>query len=263
MIAVGFLMAHGPRQRRQAVPRHEVRDRRLLGRRRGHRRGAERRRACSSRSRRRATSSATWPALLTKKAASRAERQEHHLRPSAASRSRRSTGSSPATRRARRRPTPIMTDPERLLQRLRRPGEVQGARRGPDRARARTSCSRSPAAAVWARSRRPARRASGASASTRTSRPRGPQVLTSAVKRVDEAVFLGHQGVAGRHVRRRHRHHLRRGRGRRRPRHRLARRAAGAPRRGRRPGRGDQGGLGRDPDRGPVALERELASPGD
>ena len=47
-------------------------------------------------------------------------------------------------------------------------GEVQAAGAEPDRRRARTSSSRLPATAAWARSAPPRRRASGASASTPT-----------------------------------------------------------------------------------------------
>ena len=55
-----------------------------------------------------------------------------------------------------------------VLQELRRPGQVQGARAEPDRAGSRRSSSRRPAAAASARSRLRRRRASGASASTPT-----------------------------------------------------------------------------------------------
>ena len=64
-------------------------------------------------------------------------------------------------------------DAQRLLVRLGRPGEVQGARAEPDRAAARTSSSRSRAAAGSARSTRRGSGRSGGSASTPTSRSSG------------------------------------------------------------------------------------------
>ena len=100
-------------------------------------------------------------------------------------------------------------DAQRLLAGLRRPGEVQGDRARPDRARARRSSSRSPASAASARSTRPRRRACRASASTPTRRYLGDQVMTSALKKIDEAVFDDGQGGPGRHVQGRHRHGLR------------------------------------------------------
>ena len=87
-----------------------------------------------------------------------------------ATRSRRSTGTSRATRRARRRPCPGTDGQVGLLAGLGRPGEVQGARAQPDRRPARRSSSRSRAAAASARSSRRSSRGSGASASTPTSR---------------------------------------------------------------------------------------------
>ena len=63
---------------------------------------------------------------------------------------------------------PGRQDADRLLAGLRRPGEVQGDRAQPDRARARRSSSRSRASAASARSTPPRRRTSRASASTPT-----------------------------------------------------------------------------------------------
>ena len=80
-------------------------------------------------------------------------------------------------------------DPERLLAKLRGPGEVQGRRRSGRSARARVSSSTLPASAVWERCRRQRRRACGRSASTSTSPSTGPHVLTSAIQRGDVWVY--------------------------------------------------------------------------
>ena len=125
-VAIGFLMADAIGEGRQGVPDHELRDHRLLA---GGAEGQaeERPAGCCSRRTRPATSSATWPGSTSRtRAASRSSR------PSAARRSRRSTTTSPASRRAPRRPTQAQ-DAQRLLAGLRRPGQVQGARAQPDR----------------------------------------------------------------------------------------------------------------------------------
>ena len=114
----------------------------------------ERARACCSRRTRPATSSATWPALI---------RQGQGRRPGDLLGRR---PEDPAGRRLHRRlpgrrqgGEPGHQDAQRLLAGLRRPGEVQGDRAQPDRARARRSSSRSPASAASARSTPPRRRA--------------------------------------------------------------------------------------------------------
>ena len=66
--------------------------------------------------------------------------------------------------------------------------------------RARRSCSRWPASAASARSTRPRRRACRGSASTPTRPTSAPQVMTSAIKKVDVAVVRHRQGGAGRRV---------------------------------------------------------------
>ena len=146
------------------------------------------------------------PRRLPRRAASRSARRGASRRsaPSAARRSRRSTTTSPATRPARRRRAGHQ-DPERATRRTSSTRQVQGDRAEPDRARAPTSSSRSPAAAASARSTRRRRRASGASASTPTRRYLGPHILTSALKKVDVAVFT-RSSRPGRHVQGRHGH---------------------------------------------------------
>ena len=122
VIGVGFLMARSAGGRREAVPGHEVRDRRLPG----GRSSRARRRTCAascSRSRRPAASPASRPATVVEVRRDRLGRRPED----------------PAGRRVHRR-LPVLReegqarhqDPERLLAGLRRPGEVQGDRAQPD-----------------------------------------------------------------------------------------------------------------------------------
>ena len=113
---------------------------------------------------------------------------------SAGRRSRRSTTTSRASRPAPRRPT-------RASRRSTATPRTSSTRRSARRSRstrsprARRSSSRSPASAASASSTRPRRRASRASASTPTRPTSGPQVFTSALKKVDVAVFNAIKGV--------------------------------------------------------------------
>ena len=81
-------------------------------------------------------------------------------------------------------------DAPRLLAGLGRPGEVQGAGAEPDRSAARTSSSRSPAAAGSARSTRRGERGVWGIGVDADQSYLGSYILTSAQKGVDSAVFL-------------------------------------------------------------------------
>ena len=182
-LVIGGRLPDGRRdgEGRQEVPEHEVRDHRLVGGR--HEEQAHERRG---------------PAVqgaggrLPRRLPGRPLRQgQQHQRPSAASaarRSRRSTTTSRATRPAPRRPTRASrrSTATRRTSSIRRSARSSRSTRSP---RARRSSSRSPASAASARSTRPRRRASRASASTPTRPTSAPHVLTSALKKVDVAVF--------------------------------------------------------------------------
>ena len=151
--------------------------------------------SCSGRSR-----SATSPA--TSRASPPSATASRRSAPSAGSRSRRSTASSPGTRRARKAAAPGMS---RCCARTRRTGTTRRSARSSRSTRSRVapgSSSRSPADAVSVCS--PPRRTSviwgiGVDADQSFL---GPQVLTSALKGVDQAVYPDDQGGPGRHVHR-------------------------------------------------------------
>ena len=86
-------------------------------------------------------------------------------------------------------------DAQRLLPGLRRPGEVQGDRAGPDRQGLEGRLPGRRPVRPRRRSTRPRRRASRASASTPTRATSAPQVFTSALKKVDVAVLNAIKGV--------------------------------------------------------------------
>ena len=215
----------GARHRRQAVPRHEVRHRRLL--RQGDAQGerGERPGACSSRSRRPATSSATSPRSL-KEGGFKGERQEHDLvgrrhqdpagRPLHRRLPGRREGGHPADRVLNGYSNDFV-DQAKCKELAARPDRQGLGRRVPGRRRLR------PRRARGGR----ARATSGASASTRTSRATA-RTSSRPRSRRSTRPSSGHQVGRGRRVRGRRRRGLRRRRGRRRPRHDLARRAAGA-----------------------------------
>ena len=205
VLAVGFLMAKDRRQGRQAVPRHEVRDRRLVRRRRGHRRPTN------------------VTGLLFKeqeagylvgylagladrsRAASRGmnDQQRHLL-----GRRHQDPAGRPLHRRLpgrRQDGQPRHRDAQRLLQRLRR-------RRTSARTSPATQIAQGLGRRLPGRRRLRPRRARGGRRGGRLGHRRrhqpglsGPHMLASAVKRVDQAVFLDRQGGRRRHVQRRRR----------------------------------------------------------